>query len=190
MNPVQVTRQYPAIKRLLSGILFLVVSALPGNVSDSSAEKLLSREYRLKAAYLYNFAKFIEWPEETFPNKDTPMTLAVLGADPFGGHLSVIESRTIKGRKVRVQYFKSLKELEFCHLLFINAPDSEHLARAFNALKGLSVLTVGEMRGFSESGGMIQLLKRKNRIYFRINRAAAERSRLTISPILLKVAVQ
>lgn len=148
-----------------------------------------SREYQIKAAFIHNFVKFIEWPADAFPERTSPVILCVIGKDPFGDVLeSTIGAKTIKGRGLAVRRFEGIEGLERCHILFVSSSERDHLPQIVAALKGLSLLTVGEMDQFAESGGVINFILKRARIRFEINVDAAELSGLKISSKLLKLA--
>ena len=148
-----------------------------------------SREYKVKAAFLYNFAKFVEWPDEAFADDNTPMTIGILGEDPFGNILEqTIKGKTVKSRKLKIERFKQISDVDTCHILFISSSEEKHLTEVLEFLKDSDLLTVGEMKRFAHSGGIINFIIEENRIHFEINIDAASRAQLKISSNLLKLA--
>jgi len=146
-------------------------------------------EYHVKAAFLYNFAKFVEWPEEVLGHSSTPITIGILGRDPFGHYLDrTIKNKTVKGRELVIKRFEEVDDLEATHILFISESEKKRLSETLNKRKNWHVLTVSDMEGFSELGGIINLITEENRIRFVINVDAAERADLKISSHLLKLA--
>ena len=145
-------------------------------------------EYVVKAAFLYNFAKFVEWPAESFAGPTSPIVLFVFGADPFGDALKSLKGKTANGRPIVVRYAANLGELERCHLLFVSASSTALLPKILQATKGWNALTVGDVDGFAQDGGTINLLNEEQRIGIEINMEAAQRSRLKISSKLLALA--
>jgi len=145
-------------------------------------------EYVVKAAFLYNFAKFVEWPAESFAGPASPIVLFVFGADPFGDALKSLKGKTANGRPIVVRYAANLGELERCHLLFVSASSTALLPKILQATKGWNALTVGDVDGFAQDGGTINLLNEEQRIGIEINMEAAQRSRLKISSKLLALA--
>jgi hypothetical protein len=146
-------------------------------------------EYEIKAAFLYNFAKFVEWPPESFPQPSTPMSLCVFGDDPFGGSLdTVVQGETLNGRRLAVRRTRDLPQARECQILFISASEKGRAAEALSEVRGASVLTVGEGKDFLDQGGVIRLFLEQNRVRFDINLDAAERNRLKISSKLLALA--
>lgn len=146
-------------------------------------------EYQVKAAFLYNFAKFVEWPPESFPETSSPIVIGILGADPFGETLDqTVQDKMVRERKLSIERSSQIENLKQCHILFISSDEEARLPRIFTALKGKSILTVGENRRFARNGGMINFLIKSNRVRFEINQEAAEQAGLKISSQLLKVA--
>jgi hypothetical protein len=154
-----------------------------------SAEAATLREYQVKAVFLLNFARFVEWPPEAFAGPQAPLVIGVLGDDPFGDYLD----ETVRGEKVNdrpfvVQRYHHVEEMDGCHVLFISRSEAGRLDSVLAALKGRSILTVSDMDGFAQNGGMIRLVTENNRIRLRINVDAADAARLTISSKLLRLA--
>ena len=147
-----------------------------------------AREYELKAAYLYNFAKFVEWPAGTFPDDGAPIVVAVVGDDPFRGSLDSVGGKSANGRQVVVRRMNVGQDLRFCQVLFVSSSEKRRLAQIVASIQGASVLTVGEMEGFATSGGMIRLTMEDDKVRFEINAGAARRARLKVSSKLLSLA--
>jgi hypothetical protein len=144
-------------------------------------------EYRVKAAFLFNFAKFVEWPASAFPSQAAPLNVCVLGADPFG---DVLEE-TLKGRSVggRSIVARRLAEVEpGCHLLFVSGSERRRLAVIAEQLRSESVLTISEDEGFNALGGMIELFTEGESVQFNISPSAVERSGLHASARLIALA--
>jgi hypothetical protein len=147
------------------------------------------REYDLKAAFLYNFAQFVDWPAEAFTAPDSPIIIGVLGEDPFGATLDELVSESpIKGRRIVVRRYERVEDVDICHLLFVNVRNAARLKQAIEALNNRATLTVGDGDAFLEQGGMIQFVTRDNRINLRINLQAATAAGLTLSSKLLRPA--
>ena len=173
-------------KRLWIGLLGSLLSLYAG---FAYGEDALSREYRIKAAFLYNFATFVQWPAHAFKDARSPLTLCVLGDDPFGAAFDrAIVGKTVAGRKMVVARFEDLQRLAACQILFISSSERNRLSKIFSTLKGSSVLTVGDTDGFAHQGGIINFTVEENRIRFEINEHAAERAGLKISSKLLNLA--
>jgi len=146
-------------------------------------------EYEVKAAFLYNFAKFVDWPPEAFPTPGTPVSLCVLGEDPFGGSLdSVVRGETLNGRHLAVRRVQGAGEARGCQVLFLPRAERGRAAEVLAALRGASVLTVGEESDFLDQGGVIRFVLEQGRVRFEINLDAAERDHLKLSSKLLRLA--
>lgn len=146
-----------------------------------------------KALYLFNFAKYTEWPISAFPDDNSPFVLGILGDDPFGSAIDIIRGKTIKGRKLLVKKFRSIQEAVGCHLLFICSSETNNLDQIFKALGTSSTLTIAEADGFIEHRGMINLVVEQKSpesqvVTFEINKAAAEKANLKLDAQLLKLA--
>jgi hypothetical protein len=159
-----------------------------GAVAPAAAAET-SREYLIKAAFLYNFAKFTEWPAGSFPDSAAPLDVCVFGEDPFGGALESIAGKTIRGRRVAVHKVASIEAGATCHLLFISTSEATRLTGILESLRGRPVLTIAEMPGFARSGGIINLKTNPDdRIRFEINIGIAKRVGLRLSSKLLNLA--
>jgi hypothetical protein len=177
------------------GILIVVLGILlnwtleaKAQTSDSSD----SSEYLIKAGFIYNFAKFVEWPATTFSQPDSPIVIGILGTDPFGAIIDrIVEDKKIGGRGFivkRLKWSKDLKELKECKIVFVSSSEKGHLDDFVQALKGLPILTVGETPGFAERGGIIRFTLEDNKVRFEVNVEAAHQADLTISSRLLTLA--
>ncbi len=162
-------------------MLLVGLAAAPG-----SAQVL--REYDLKAAFLYNFITFTDWPDASFPSPESPYVIGIVGDDPFGFALDeIVNGERIKGRPLAVRRFKRLDELRHCHILFISASESRRLADCLRRLKGQPILTVSDMAGFTAAGGGIGFTPAP-RIGLTINPAALRDANLVVSSKLLRLA--
>lgn len=147
-------------------------------------------EYQIKAAFIYNFAKFVDWPPEAFPSTNAPMVIGVLGENVFGNYLEqTISGRKINGRQLVFQTFHSVAQATNCQVLFISPSEKNHLSKILGQLQGTSILTVSEADNFIGDGGMIYLfIDSENNVRFSINNDAAKKVGLTISSKLLSLA--
>jgi hypothetical protein len=146
-------------------------------------------DYQVKAAYLYNFAKFVQWPEHDFPSPASPIQLCVLNDPPFRAELNrIAKGKTIAGRPVAVVAVQDAELSRNCHILFINSSNGTHARRILEALRQSSVLTVGESAGFAAEGGIINFVLHENHVQFEVNHRAANEVGLQISFRLLSVA--
>lgn len=164
-------------------VLVLLIPALTGRAQDAPSE------YQVKAAYLFNFLKFVEWPENAFGDPLAPMVIGVVGDDPFGNALpQVVIGKTVQGRDVVVRIYRAGEDLRGAHILFIGSSERKKLPAILSSLHGSAALTVADMEGFLDLGGMIQFVPENNRVRFAINVEAARRARLKMSSKLLSLA--
>jgi hypothetical protein len=171
------------------GICVVASSALPGGAAIAYADSLSHREYRIKAAFLYNFIKFVEWPADRFADEGTPIILCVIGKDPFGTTLEdTVAGKIVKGRHIGIRRIDNVDDLDACHLLFVGSSERERLWQIVASSHGANVLTVGDMDDFVEFGGIINLTKSADKIRFQINLAAAKKAQLKLDLKLLKLA--
>ena len=146
-------------------------------------------EYQVKAAYLYNFGKFVEWPTRV-TESGSSFNICVLGQDPFSSTFgSTIAGESIKGKNVLIKRIPRAQDAVGCHILFISSSEEPRLREILAALDQTSVLTVSDMPQFTRRGGMIQFVMDANRVRFEVNLTSAERTGLTVSSQLLKVAI-
>lgn len=172
-------------RQMLGLSLSLLLTVVSGRAQDSRPS-----EYQLKAAFLFNFAKFVEWPSDAFVEATSPFIIGTLGGNPFGGDLErTIRDKKINNRVIIFKEFRTLTEATNCHILFINASERPRLPEIVAGLRRTSVLTVSEMEGFTGSGGMINFVQEHNKIRFQINDEAAKAANLRISSKLLSIAL-
>ena len=155
-----------------------------------AAETAPFREAEVKAAFLFNFAQFIEWPVQSFSNATAPFVIGVLGDDAFGHILNqMVQGETIRGRPIILKSHKRADELTDCHILFISRSEHARLAQILTAAGNPGVLTIGEIDQFTHLGGVINFFTtRDNKVHFEIHLANAARAGLKIDAKLLKVA--
>jgi hypothetical protein len=169
-------------------LALLVAACLLGAPAAPAQSEPLS-EYQVKAAFLYNFAKFIDWPPETFPVGNAPIQVCMVGEDPFGPVLEhTFEGKTVNGHDLMIHHTNQVQQLKGCQIAFISDSERKHLPEILADLQGASVLTVGDSNQFAELGGMIGFTLENNKVRFEINLDAATRARLKISSKLLSVA--
>jgi len=186
----------PARVRLVG--LALAVLLAPHSASEPSpapapVESLSStesvEEYRLKAAFLYNFANFTTWPKDAFVSERSPLVFAVLGQDPFGKHLeNTLKDKHLNGRPLELVHFKQLDDLGACHLLFVSRSELKKIDELHERLEGKPVFTVSDIDRYAHEGGVARLGIEDQRPVMEINTAAAKRAGLSISSQLLKLA--
>jgi YfiR/HmsC-like len=168
-------------------LLVLVPIVELSNAAETKTK--LARETDLKAVFLFNFAEFVEWPPDAFPDETTPFVIGVLGDDPLGKSLGeIVANETVRNHKIVIRRFRNVQEITSCNILFISRSENPRLDRIFKFLNGRSILTVGETEGFSIHGGMVRFLVALNKLGLQINVEAAKAAGLTISSKLLRQA--
>jgi hypothetical protein len=167
--------------------MFLVGLALCFVATATHADS--ATEYQVKAAFLFNFAKFVEWPVEAFPGVDAPLQICVLGQDPFGHEFEeMIADKTVTGHRIEVIHPSGVPQAKACQVLFVASSEKQQVREILHGLREASVLSVGETPGFAKMGGIINFVLDDGRVRFEINVKAAERAHLKISARLLTVA--
>jgi hypothetical protein len=153
------------------------------------AQTAPSREYQLKAVFLFNFVQFGEWPQATFPDAATPIVIGVLGADPFGSSLEeAVLGETIRGRSLVIRRYRRVEEVENCQVLFVSSSESARIEKILARLNGRSILTVADAEGFAQQGGMIRFVTENKKIRFHVNLDAVRAAGLVLSSKLLRSA--
>jgi len=162
-----------------------LVQAVPGH-----AVRL--PEYRLKAVFLFNFAKFVEWPADSLESgaghASEVLSIGILGEDPFGDAFDAIEGQWVGGRRLEIERADRFKDLETCQILFVPSAEERRLERVAAHFQGRNTLLVGETKGFAHRGGMINFFYQGNKIRFEVNVDVIEETDLKISAKLLKLA--
>ena len=153
-----------------------------------NAELTAFDEYAVKAGFVYNFAKFVEWPASAFRDAQAPLVVCVVGQDPFGSKLNTLENKTISGRKLVIKRMATSEDLERCHVLFISSSENAWLSDILKAARNRNILTISEAPDFCRSGGTINLFLDGDRVRFEINIRNAEKAGLKISSHLLSLA--
>jgi YfiR/HmsC-like len=178
--------KHPALIKTVV-LLFALVFAmgLNGRTQNSPTE------YQIKAAFIYNFTRFVDWPTQAFADASSPMTIGVLGKNVFGDNLQqAISGKTIMGHVLQFRQFDAVTDVTNCQVLFISDSEKSHLSRILSRLQGAYVLTVSEnTEDFIGAGGMINLVIMDNKVRFEINNDAAKKAGLTISSKLLSLAI-
>jgi hypothetical protein len=144
-------------------------------------------EYQVKAAFLYNFTKFLEWPPAAIGSPSEPFVVGILGADPFGTHLTeIVAGESAFGKPIVIRHFSEPASMSACHILYINLPG--RTAEAVKALYGKPVLTVSDDPDFCANGGIMRFFPENEMIRLEISPTAAKASNLIISSKLMRIA--
>ena len=177
------------------GLLIAITCLLSFMALGGHAEGLDSSdssEYLIKAGFIYNFAKLVEWPTSAFAQQDSPIVIGILGDDPFGGTLDrIVADKKVNGRGFvikRLRWGKDLKDLKDCKILFVSSSEREHIDSVVDTMKWLPILTIGDAPGFAKRGGIVNFTLEDNKVRFEVNVEAAKRADLTISSRLLTLA--
>ena len=173
-------------------LLALCYALAPLGFPLSAAEKETApevSEYAIKAACLYNFLLFTDWPEQTFETKETAIRVAVAGFDPFGSLLeAAMKDKQVRGHAIEIVRVKEGQPVPKCHLLFCSAKERKAVEKLLGGQKGRPVLTVGEAADFCEWGGIAQVYLDHGKLRFAFNIGAVGESGLKIDPKLLRLA--
>jgi len=170
-------------------LLCLVAVALAFGPGETRAQSVPTKEYQLKAVFLFNFAQFVEWPTNAFPQAQAPLVIGVLGEYPFGTYLDeIVRGEEANRHPLVIQRYRQAEEIKTCHILFISQSEVDRLDQILASLKNRNILTVGDAESFVQRGGMIRFVTEKNKIRLRINLEAAKVANLTISSKVLRAA--
>jgi hypothetical protein len=168
---------------------WLVACALLSASGLHLSAQQVSNEYQIKAAFLYNFSQFVEWPAGAFPNAQAPLIIGVIGDDPFGSYLDdLVKGEKVNNHPLVVQRFRRVDEIKSCHVLFVSRSEAKQVDQILSNLRSRNILTVGDFEDFAQRGGMIRFITENNKIRFRINVGVAKVAKLTISSKLLRAA--
>ncbi len=164
---------------LLSNVCFMAKAGAAGEGATSS---------QVKMAFLYQFTRFITWPEEVWQKREDPLHLCVLGRDPFGAELKVLEKKQTRGHPLRVRHIVRYDPSLGCQVLFIAGSEKGRWSHLFKQLSGHPVLTVADTAGFIQAGGMINLFNQGRRVRFEIDPDTIRGGQLQISSRVLRLA--
>ena len=146
-------------------------------------------EYDVKAAFLFNFAQFVKWPSSSFADSAAPLTIGILGADPFGGVLEkTIGGESIGKRKLVIKRSRRVDELADCQIIFISRSEEAKLGSILGSLRGTSALTVSDIAGFCRQGGIIGFTIRGGKVRFKVEDRTARGANLHIDSRLLNLS--
>jgi hypothetical protein len=172
---------------LAAGVCFAVhtAAAIDGNPPADPRPS----EQQAKAAFLSKFAKYVEWPTNTFFQPDDPIYVGILGEDPFGEVLDkTVDGKLVEGRPIRIRRLEATEDATCCHLVFVGTQDERGQRDALERVRCASVLTVGEGESFLAQGGMISFVMKDNQVRFHVNLNAARQAGLKVSSKLLALA--
>lgn len=185
-------------------LVLLAVTTVP----ESRADTASIQEYQIKAAFLYNFIKFVDWPKEAMPDGNEPITIGIIGKDPFGNAFEPVKDKDVRDKKVVVKRFKSIADLKKlgesgkdeldrqieavkkCHLVFVCSSEQECLNDIISPLGELPILTVADTKDFLRAGGIVNFVTIDNKVRFEISGTAAKRAQLKLRSQLLRLAAK
>ncbi len=179
----------PRIARAVRTLFCVAFGLLLTDSPNAYGQSAPSREYQVKAAFLFNFTQFVDWPPAAFPEDTASLVIGVLGDDPFGPYLDdIVRGELVNSRRLTVRRFRRPEDIAACQVLFISRSQDKNLQKVLSQVKGNDVLTVSDADAFAARGGMIQLATENGKIRLKINVDAARASSLTISSKLLRSA--
>jgi hypothetical protein len=177
-----------SIRILFHAVLF---AAAWSTFSLPAAAQGAEREYAVKAVFLYNFCRFITWPDSAFAAPDTPITIGIFGEDPFGTLLEeTVKGERVRGRRIRIMRTKRIEDIPECHVLFVSRSEMGRLEQILAAARTRSVVTVAESEAFLTAGGMIALTTQHGKVRLRISTGIIQAANLKVSSRLLHIASQ
>lgn len=175
-----------SISNKTSWCAFLVVLLIAGT---TVAQQPASREYQVKAVFVFNFAHFVAWPEEAFDSTASPLVIGVVGKDPFGPFLDrTIEGEKINNHPLTVERYATVKDIGNCHILYVGLSTDVEVREVLKRTQGKPILTVSDVDRFCETGGMIAMFNDGGRVRLRVNVEPANSAGLEISSKLLRLA--
>ncbi|MEO7523062.1 MAG: YfiR family protein [Ferruginibacter sp.] len=166
------------------GILVLLMI-----LSTHFVQAQTSAEYQVKAVFLFNFTRFVDWPSAAFESTNSPFIIGILGDDPFGNYIDeTVSGESTGGHPIIIKRYKTVKDIDNCHVLYIHSVDDESIRLIIADTKTKNVLTVSDANHFASLGGVIGFFLENNKIRMQINQEAAKSASLNISSKLLGVA--
>lgn len=174
-----------ALRVTLMPLVFWIQLSLTSGEPAQATEP--TGEYLLKSAFLYNFAKFVEWPDSAFAASSTPLIICVLGNDPFGSSLDAIAAKTIKGRPLAIKRLRSVDGIRDCQMLYVSPNQLTQTAEIVRTLQKAPVLTVCDVEACAEEGVMLNMRMVENRVQLDMNLDAVQRTPLKVSSQLIKL---
>jgi hypothetical protein len=154
----------------------------------AQAETPTTKEFEVKAAFLFNFTQFVEWPASAFPTADAPIRIGILGDDPFGAALDeTVHGESVQNRRLMVVRAIRMEDLQDCQLVYISRSEKARLADILAATAGKAMLTVSDLDGFSAQGGVIRFYLVGKKVRFEINPEAAQQHGLRVNAQLLSL---
>lgn len=176
--------RYAILTTILAGLLL----NLPIAASALGQEQPTSLEYKVKAGFILNFAKFMNWPKTAFESNNIPFRIGIIGTNPFNGALQDAENKKVHGKSVDFIEIKNIKQAKQCHLVFVSLSQKEMITDILDTLQGEPVVVVSDIENFAASGGTIEFITLNGRLAFIINNTRAKQSGVEIPANLLNLA--
>jgi hypothetical protein len=177
------------MRKCAKNAVVLLFSVIVTVISNCQAQNSPPSRYQIEAAFIYNFARFVDWPTQAFSDASSPMIIGVFGKNRFGANLAqMINGKTIGSHPLQFRECASLADATNCQVLFISDSEESRFSKIISALGPASILTVSETDDFIDAGGMIDLRIVDDKMRFDINNSAAKSAGLTISSKLLSLA--
>ena len=167
-------------------LLLVMLVLLPAG--DIQGQPQAGSEYQVKAAFIYHFARFTQWPEGAFPEPDSPLVLCLIASDPDADILLALGGKAVRDRRLVVRKLTTEADIPGCHILYLATKDAETIRKGLALARDHSILTVGETAGFIRLGGIINFFEREQQLRFAVNLDAAEAANLKFSSQLLMSA--
>lgn len=178
-----------ALRRWRESLLSLAVLGGLGAPQTSAAIEPEASEAAVQAAYLFNFARFTEWPPGGFSSRNAPLNYCLLGRrDALATAMNSLNDRPVQGHPLRFMQPERVDDIKLCHVVFVAEADPKRRTQFLQALSGQPTLTVSDIDGFAKDGGMIGLLRVGTRLRFEINRTQTQKTGLRLSADLLNLA--
>jgi len=179
----------PPGRRLWPRWLAAAIAALTLVAPSVAVPAQEANEQLVKVAFIYNFAKFTTWPDSVFADPEAPVTLCVVGKHDFGDAFESVQGKSVGGRAVIVKYLTAVRDKDACQVIYVAPSEKPRLARIVTTGMETHALTVSDMDGFTEGGGIIRMVRgADDRIGFEINAKAATESGIKLSSKLLSLA--
>ncbi len=147
-------------------------------------------ENKIRAAFLFNFSKFIEWPQSSFISTHDELVIGILGPDYLGDELKSLNGRLVRQHPIKISYYSSVNDIKNCHLLYLGTTNSKIINKALQSLANDPVVIVSDAENFAQHKGIIQLIAVRGRLRFIINQEAAQAKELKINSQLLRLAIE
>jgi hypothetical protein len=170
---------------MLTRLMLVLILGLPA----AGALWAQVEEYRVKAFFLYNFTRYVEWPAEAFKSANDPIVICIFGESPFGNTLEeAIRGKVVAGRSLAIRSISGAAAGYGCHVLFVSAAEEKRFRSVAGSFRQMPILLVGETEGFASAGGVINFKLEESKVRFEINTEAAAQEHLRISSKLLSLA--